>query len=422
MTRTIRRSVRQDDWFRDPGLQRVMTLLNRDEGEARIVGGAVRNALMDMPVADVDIATTLLPEVVMERAATAGIKAVPTGIEHGTVTLALAGRPYEVTTLRADVETDGRRAKVAFGTDWQIDAERRDLTINALYVDVDGEVIDPVGGLPDIEGGVVRFIGDAGERIAEDYLRILRFFRFFAWYGSGRPEADGLKACAAARDKLSALSAERVWTELKKLLSAPDPGRALLWMRQTGVLTAILPETEKWGIDSVPAIIQMEKAFRWPPDPLLRLSGMLPPEHDRVQHLAARLKMSRAETGRLTQWTKAPAVSYDMTDAAFDRLLYSNDVQGLVDRLKLLLASARSRAITDTKAMVEAAGYSRLVEHATNWKRPSFPIGGKDLIAAGVETGPAVGEARRRLEKEWIDSNFKLDREALLDRLKALET
>ena len=201
--RTTRTSVEKDEWFRDVGLQRVMTLLNRDHGEARVVGGAVRNALMDMPVSDIDIATTLPPDEVVDRATSAGIKSVPTGIDHGTVTLVIAGRPYEVTTLRADVETDGRRAKVAFGTDWQVDAERRDLTINALYARADGRIVDLVGGIADIENGIVRFIGEPAERIAEDYLRILRFFRFFAWYGSGRPEAEGLKACAAAKEKLS---------------------------------------------------------------------------------------------------------------------------------------------------------------------------------------------------------------------------
>ena len=286
MIRTIKTSVGKDEWFRDAGLQRIMTLLNRDHGEARVVGGAVRNALMDMPVKDIDIATTLTPAEVVERAEAASMKTVPTGIDHGTVTLVIAGRGYEVTTLRADVETDGRRATVAFGTDWQVDAERRDLTINALYARADGEIVDLVGGFEDIEKGVIRFIGDPAARIAEDYLRVLRFFRFFAWYGSGRPDAEGLKACAAAKDKLSGLSAERIWSETKKLLGAPDPGRALLWMRQTGVLTAVLPETEKWGIDAVPGIIQMEKAFRFEPDPLLRLAGMIPPDSDRIAALA----------------------------------------------------------------------------------------------------------------------------------------
>lgn len=398
-----------------------MALLNRDHGEARIVGGAVRNALMDMPVSDIDIATTLLPEEVIERAGTAGIKAVPTGIDHGTVTLVLAGRPYEVTTLRADVETDGRRAKVAFGKDWRVDAERRDLTINALYAGADGNVVDLVGGLGDIEEGVVRFIGDARDRIVEDYLRVLRFFRFFAWYGSGRPEAEGLKACAAAKDKLSGLSAERVWSEVKKLLAAPDPGRALLWMRQAGVLTEVLPETEKWGIDAIPALVRTEAAFGWAPDPMLRLAAMVPPDGERLGGLGKRLRLSRAETARLKSWAEAPTVAYDMKEAAFDRLLYSSETGGILDRLKLQLSAARARAISDSQGMVEAAGLSKLLDRATKWKKPVFPLTGNDLVESGLEEGPAIGDARRRLEALWLDSNFRLDREALLGRLEKEE-
>jgi poly(A) polymerase len=211
-------------WFNDPALKRVFALLNADGGEGRVVGGAVRNSLMGLDVSDIDVATTLTPDVVIERAKAVGIKAVPTGVEHGTVTLVIDRKPFEVTTLRADVETDGRRAKVAFSTDWQTDAERRDLTINALYVDEQGEVVDLVGGLADLEKRNIRFIGDAATRISEDYLRVLRFFRFFAYYGSGRPDADGLRACAAARSKLQTLSAERVWSEMRKLLSAERSG------------------------------------------------------------------------------------------------------------------------------------------------------------------------------------------------------
>ncbi|WP_235890749.1 CCA tRNA nucleotidyltransferase [Pararhizobium mangrovi] len=394
-----------------------MRLLNRDEAETRVVGGAVRNALLDRPVDEVDLATTLKPEAVIERAGEAGLKSVPTGIEHGTVTLVIAGHSYEVTTLRSDVETDGRHATVAFGTDWQADAERRDLTINALYADADGAVIDPVGGLADLAAGTVRFIGDPETRIAEDYLRILRFFRFFAWYGSGRPEPEGLKACAREKDQIARLSAERVWSETRKLLAAPDPGRALLWMRQSGVLTAVLPETEKWGIDSVPAMVGTEKAFKWNPDALLRLMAIVPPETERLDALAKRLKLSRAEADRLEDWAEAPQVPYDIKDAAFDRLLYANKPPAVIDRLKLQLASARGRAITDSKAMVEAAAMSRLIERAKKWRRPSMPLGGADLKEQGVEEGPRMGRILARLEAAWLDSDFRLDRDALLERL-----
>src|SRR5690606_18366286 len=238
------------------------------------------------------LATTHLPEDTMRLAKDAGFKPVPTGIEHGTVTVVVRGRPFEVTTLRTDIETNGRHAKVVFGTDWQKDAERRDFTINALYAKVDGTIVDHVGGLADIETRTLRFIGDAEARIREDYLRILRFFRFFAWYGSGRPEADGLRASARLKDGLNQLSAERVWVELKKLLSASDPSRALLWMRQSGVLSVILPESEKWGIDAIHSLVRTEQELDWPTDALLRLESMVPPDAARVSEMGKRLKMS----------------------------------------------------------------------------------------------------------------------------------
>ena len=245
------------DWLRDADLQRLLAALSgpgEDGGEAelaRVVGGAIRNTILGQPVSDIDIATTCPPAVTVARATAAGFKTVPTGIEHGTVTVIANRRPFEVTTLRRDVETNGRHAVVAFGRDWQADAERRDFTINALYCEADGTVVDLVGGLADIERQTLRFIGDASARIEEDYLRILRFFRFFAWYGAGRPDGDGLRAATRLKGGLTKLSAERVWAELRKLLAAPDPSRALLWARQTGVLTLILPESERWGIDGI---------------------------------------------------------------------------------------------------------------------------------------------------------------------------
>ncbi len=264
-------------WLSDPDLQKLLSVLGADGEEARIAGGAVRNALLGREVADVDIATTSLPEESVRRAEAAGFRTVPTGLEHGTVTILAGGRPYEVTTLRADVETDGRRAKVRFGRDWKADAERRDFTINALYATADGEVVDLVGGLADLDSGTLRFIGDAEARIREDYLRILRFFRLFAWFGSGRPDAAGLRACARLKDGMARLSAERVWHELKRLLAAPDPTRALLWMRQTGVLSTVLPESDKWGIDAIPGLVAAEREFGWAADPLLRLFFAKPP-------------------------------------------------------------------------------------------------------------------------------------------------
>ncbi|MDO5896404.1 CCA tRNA nucleotidyltransferase [Agrobacterium sp. Azo12] len=413
-------SIAGQDWFSKPALQRILGLLNADGGEARIVGGAIRNALMDMPVGDIDIATTLLPQDVVERAKDAGIKSVPTGIEHGTVTLVLEGEGYEVTTLRRDVATDGRRADVAFGTDWQVDAERRDLTINGLYADVEGNIIDLINGLPDIETRTVRFIGDAATRVAEDYLRVLRFFRFFAWYGSGRPDADGLRASARAKDKLSTLSAERVWSELKKLLSAPDPSRSLLWMRQSGVLAQVLPETEKWGIDSIHGLVAAEQSLNWSVDPLIRLAAIIPPDVARVEAMASRLRMSKNETNRLSLWAGAQTPDATMAETALDRLLYRQGKDGVVMRLKLALAAARADVSAGEEAMRKVARLSTLNNRANAFVKPAFPLTGADVLAEGVAAGPRVGEVLSALEDKWVEVNFSLDRAALTARLKTM--
>ncbi|RWC06642.1 CCA tRNA nucleotidyltransferase [Mesorhizobium sp.] len=404
------------DWLGERHLQRLLAALADGGEEARVAGGAVRNALIGQPVADVDIATTTVPDETIRRAEAAGFKAVPTGIEHGTITIVAGGKPFEVTTLRADIETDGRRAKVLFGRDWKADAERRDFTINALYAEADGTIVDLVGGIADIEARRLRFIGDPEARIREDYLRILRFFRFFAWYGDGRPDAEGLKACARLKEGLGQLSVERVWSELKKLLSAPDPSRALLWMRQAGVLTSVLPESEKWGIDAIHALTRAEKDLGWAPDPLLRLEAIVPPDAVRMKTLAERLKLSVSDAGRLRQWALTAPVGPKTTEAELAKRLYGGDRQGLVDRLRLLLASARARAVEDNDALLEAGGFSRLLAFAGKWKKPDFPLKGADLTRLGASPGPKLGATLKNLENEWIESGFALDRGALLKR------
>jgi poly(A) polymerase len=413
-------SVAGEAWFQDPALQRILALLNEEGGEARVAGGAVRNALMGLAVADVDVATTLRPQEVVERTTAAGIKSVPTGIEHGTVTLVLDGRGFEVTTLRRDIETDGRHAIVEFGTDWTADAQRRDLTINALYADQKGEVIDLVEGLKDLESRTIRFIGDAAQRIAEDHLRILRFFRFFAYYGSGRPDADGLRACARAKDRLSALSAERVWGETRKLLAAPDPSRALLWMRQVGVLTEILPETEKWGIDAIHALVNSETALGWSVDPLLRLAAIVPPDEARLEAMSKRLRMSNADALKLQQWASTPVLPDEVTDVGFMRLLYRHGRPGMITRLKLALASARSAAEGDPAAMRRSARLSHLLMMAERYEKPAFPLTGADVLAAGVPAGKRVGEILKVLEEFWISRNFLPGHADLAARLKEM--
>ena len=407
-------------WLRDKNLQRLLAALSAHGEKARIAGGAVRNTLIGQEVADVDIATTTLPEETMRRAEAAGFRPVPTGIEHGTVTVVAGGKPFEVTTLRADVETDGRRAKVSFGRDWKADAERRDFTINALYAEADGTVIDLVDGIADIEARRLRFIGEAEARISEDYLRILRFFRFFAWYGDGRPDAEGLKACARLKEGLDRLSAERVWTELKKLLAAPDPSRALLWMRQAGVLSRVLPESDKWGIDAVDALTETERALGWEPDALLRLEAMLPPDAARMKTLAARLRLSLAEANRLQRWALTSPLEPGETEAMLARTLYHGDPQGVTDRLRLALAAARRRAAQGQEtALVQAGGFSRLLAFAGKWRRPLLPVKGADLAALGIGQGPKLGALLKELEAEWIASGFTLGRAALLERARA---
>jgi len=410
-------NLAHEAWLQDAAVQRVFAMLNADGGEGRVVGGAVRNALMGAPISDVDFATTNLPQVVMERAAAAGIKAVPTGIDHGTVTLVIDGRGFEVTTLRQDVETDGRRAKVSFGTDWQADAERRDFTINALYATADGDVVDLVNGLPDIETKTLRFIGDAHQRIAEDYLRVLRFFRFFAYYGSGRPDADGLRASARAKDKLDSLSAERVWSELRKLLAAPDPSRALLWMRTSGVLTAVLPETEKWGIDAIHGLVATETALKWQPDPMLRLAAIIPPDGERIRVMADRLRLSRAEAEALQSFAAAPSITPDMAGAALDRALYRQGVTGIIMRLRLALVNARFKAVDDNDEMLKAAKLDTLLKQAIAFVKPQFPVSGADLVELGLSPGPKFGKVLGQLEAEWVERNFVDDRAALTTRL-----
>lgn len=413
-------SVAGAEWLKDAGLQRLLEALGADGEEARIAGGAVRNAMLGEAVADIDVATTTLPAETVRRAEAADFRTVPTGIEHGTVTVVCPGQSYEVTTLRADIDTDGRRARVVFGRDWKADAERRDFTINALYAQADGTVIDLVGGLADLRTRTLRFIGDPEARIREDYLRILRFFRFFAFYGSGRPDAEGLKACARLKDGLARLSAERVWSELRKMLSAPDPSRSLLWMRQAGVLSQVLPESEKWGIDAIHALVSAERDLGWGPDAMLRLEAIVPPDQERMKALAARLKLSNVQAERLTAWAATPGVGPTTTERELAKGLYRSGRQPWLDCLRLSLASARGRAIGDghagNDALVEAGGFSRLLKFAERWTPPQFPLKGADLQKAGIPAGPDMGKLLKRLEQEWVDADFAPDRGALLER------
>lgn len=411
MTTTLRGRA---GWLDDALVKRIFAALAADGGEARVVGGAVRNALLDEPVSDIDFATTHLPDRSSALLEAAGFRVVPTGIDHGTVMAVADGRGFEITTLRADIATDGRHAEVRFGVDWKADAERRDFTINALYCRADGAVVDDVGGLADIGTRTLRFIGQAETRITEDYLRILRFFRFFAQYGAGRPDGDGLRAVAKLKSGLDRLSAERIWTELKKLFSAEDPSRALLWMRQTGVLTVVLPETDKWGIDAVQGLVAARQAFDWPVDPILLLEAVTPPDEARRTAMATRLKVSTAERERLVAHAMQPALDPAMSEARLEKTLYRGDQAAILDHLRIALASRRAEAGALDSAVLHLA---RLAKFAADYRRPTLPVSGKDLIDHGISAGPELGHTLRTLETLWVDSGFALTREALLARL-----
>lgn len=398
----------QSGFLKWPGLAAIFDLLERAGAETRVNGGAVRNALLGEPVKDVDLSTTFTPDQVMKTLEAGGIRVVDTGAAHGTVTAVAEGRGYEITTLREDVETHGRHATVRFGTSWEHDVRRRDFTMNALYCDRHGKVFDPLCGYADLAARRVRFIGDARQRIAEDRLRILRFFRFFAWYGHGRPDQEGLKACAAMKEGLRELSAERVWMELRRLLGAPDPVRVLLWMRTAGVLDIVLPESSKWGIDLIPRLAAAEGELDLEPDALLRLMAIIPPKPETVTALAKRLKLSNADAQRLDAWAAAKLPRSAPPELA--RELYAADRQAVLDRLVL----ERARVEGDASAAETRDRLDASLRFASSWERPVFPVSGKDLLVRGMAPGPQIGETLGALEKRWAESGFALTAAELL--------
>jgi len=381
-------------------------------GCARFVGGCVRNTLMGKPVEDIDIATVLTPDQVTEALQAAGLRAVPTGVEHGTVTAISGGQPYEITTLRRDVATDGRRAVVAFTEDWNEDAERRDFRFNALYADLAGTLYDPTGaGLDDARAGRVVFVGDPSARLREDYLRILRFFRFHAWYGRGEADPAALAACAALRDGLEGLAAERVHKELLKLLAADDPRPALRLMAATGVLAAILPCAA--SLARLEALVAIETEQLFENDPELRLAALIPDDPQIAGQVAERLRLSNALRDRLVAAAgrEPPIVSW-MSPRETRRAVYALGARAFSDRVKLAWAAAPGTAATPQWRGLLALGES--------WTPPAFPLTGDEILKAGVPKGPLVGAVRREVETWWIDQDFIDDRFSAIERLKAV--
>jgi poly(A) polymerase len=392
----------QHSWMRDARTQSVMRALTREGGEARFVGGAVRNALIGAPVTDVDIATPLVPEEVVRRLQAAGLNAVPTGIEHGTITAIADKTPYEVTTLRRDVSTDGRRAVVAFTTDWKEDAGRRDFTMNALYADETGRIFDYFGGIEDLRLGRVRFIGDAKARIREDYLRILRFFRFHAWYGKGAMDSEALASCAAEKVGIRNLSAERIQKEMLRLLEAKDPMPALVAMEGAGILDEVVPGASVERLRNLAAI---QRANDFPPDALLRLASLMP-GINAATALAKRLRLSNSGRDRMLAAVEGQTALEKGTSRAS---LYRMGALAFRDAVMLRWAASDN----DTARWREMEALSR------DWTPPKFPLDGSDVKALGMSEGPRVGALLHELEQEWIAEDFKPGREELLARLKA---
>ncbi len=392
------------EWLRRPALARLVEILDREGEEARVVGGAVRNALLKLPAGDIDVATTALPDEVIRRVAAAGYKAVPTGIAHGTITVVVDDTPIEVTTLREDVETFGRHATVRFGRDWRTDAERRDFTINALSATADGMVHDYVGGLADIEARRVRFIGEPAQRIAEDYLRILRFFRFHAAYGHGPLDAAGLHACIVARDGLRQLSRERVRMELIKLLTAPGAAPTIEVMADCGLLLLLFAGVGQPA--HFAAMVQAEAALALPPNPVRRLAALAVLISEDAQRLWTKLRLTNAEHERLSAmadayWRIAPHAD----ESGARALLYRVGADIFVDRV--LLAFVRSGAGADDPA------WRHLAELPRRWRAPALPFRSGDFIRRGVEKGPMLGAAMRAAEDAWIMAGFPNDPAAL---------
>jgi poly(A) polymerase len=395
--------LRDAPWLNSGPAARVLGLLNSGGEEARVVGGAVRNTLLDVPVGDIDIATTAVPDEVIRRARAAGIKSVPTGIAHGTVTLVVDSQPFEVTTLREDIETFGRKAKVAFGRDWIRDAQRRDFTINGLSIDAGGVVHDHVDGLQDIAAKRVRFIGDPDQRIAEDYLRILRFFRMHAAFGAGPPDHAGYLACIRGRVGLATLSAERVRMEMLKLVVAAGAVEAAIAMEDGGLLLAIFGGVAYRG--PFANLIAAERELGRKPDAILRLGALGVAVTEDAKRLATRLRLTNGETRALDsmghRWWRLAG----MDEATARRRLYRLGSARYRDRL--MLAWARAGGDSDPGPWRELATLPE------RWSAPKFPLKAADFTARGIAEGPALGHVLALAEDAWLAADFPLDESAL---------
>ncbi len=394
------------EWLSCASTAALMKLFDEAGYKARFVGGIVRNALTGEPGGDLDIATDARPQTVMALAQKAGYRAIATGIDHGTVTLVIEDRSYEVTTLRVDRETDGRHARVAFTEDWRLDALRRDFTMNALYVDGDGTLFDPLGGYEDLMAGRVRFIGSAEDRIREDYLRILRFFRFSARYGEGRLDGAGLKACTALQGGLVSLSRERVRSEFLRLLVQPHIAAVLRQMFARGLLNSLvhmvphMSRFERWLV--------FERELQRSPSEMDRLGVLYMLVREDADRLASGLRLSNRERHRLAHWAHPLDLEAESTGKQARLACHRVGKEG-IDRFVIGWFLSGDGA--------DHEGWRDKYHMLRNWQPPAFPVKAADLLKKGMKPGPALGRTLRRIEERWRDSDFRLKREELLERV-----
>ncbi len=402
--------IEHQPWMAAPETHAVFAALTADGAVVRFVGGCVRDAVLGRPIKDIDVATDDRPEKVVQLLDRAGLKSIPTGIQHGTVTALSGHRPYEVTTLRKDVETFGRHARVAFTDDWAEDAARRDFTLNALYCDPDGTLYDPVNGLVDARAGRVRFVGDPARRITEDRLRILRFFRFHAWFGKGDLDSDGLAACRAGADGLKELSAERVRAEFLRLLEAPNPAPIVETMCEQGIFADVLPEATRFIRLSRMVKIELGLGRN---DPVRRLGAVLDAKGEDIPEISGRLRLSNAERDRLINVFDCVTV--------LDPSMSGIEVRAAHYRLgDALFVDAALQCWADGGADPDAPAWRTFIDDTERRKRPKFPLRGADALALGVPAGPQVGTLLGRVEAWWIEGDFRADRDACLRELERI--
>jgi poly(A) polymerase len=414
---TDREQINPPDWMTAADTARLFGTLSDAGASVRFVGGCVRDAVLGRPVTDLDVATDAEPSRVVEILGEEMIRAVPTGIEHGTVTAIMDARPFQITTLRRDVATDGRRATVEFTNDWVEDSRRRDFTFNALSADIDGMVYDYTDGITDLREGRVRFIGKASDRIAEDHLRILRFYRFQAHYGKTDPDPDAVAACSAAVRSVEALPGERIWNEFSRTLTAPEPTQVLELMEKNGLLRLLL--SARRSVSRLTALAALETMVKLDPDPVRRLTALVQPDRSEASQIVTRLRLSRHETGRFDDLaTRRGESTAGMNDLALRRSLYSLGPERF--RELVLLDWANQIVMEPVRAAEETAGWKETWDATAGWTAPEFLLNGEDVQAAGIEEGPDVGDVLLNIEEWWVEQAFKPDREACLDRLRMI--